>query len=94
MFEDPLYVINEPNYNYINMLSVYLGKEMMRAFQPDYIFNKYVDKQKEFCTKLNLIPTRCVYFGLDKNDAFPEYSRGRETNRLCFSRIWDGRMSF
>lgn len=93
MFEDPLYVINEPNYNYINMLSVYLGKEMMQAFEPDYIFKKYVDKQKEFCNKLNLIPTRCVYFGLDKHNAFPEYCRGRETNRLCFSRIWDGRMS-
>ena len=49
MFEDPLYVINEPNYNYINMLSVYLGLKMMQEFGPTYIYNKYVNKQQEYC---------------------------------------------
>ena len=94
MFEDPLYVINEVNYNYINMLSVYLGTEMMKHFEPDYIFNKYRQKQLDFCKRLNVEPTSCVYFGLDKNNNYPEYNRGRNYNRLCFSRIWDGRMQY
>lgn len=94
MFEDPLYVINEVNYNYINMLSVYLGTEMMKKFEPDYIFNKYRQKQIDLCKRLNVEPTSCVYFGLDKNNNYPEYNRGREYNRLCFSRIWDGRMHY
>ena len=28
------------------------------------------------------------------NNKFPEYNRGREHNRLCFSRLWDGRMTY
>jgi hypothetical protein len=94
IFEDPLYVINEPNYNYINMLSVYLGLKMMQEFGPTYIYNKYVNKQQEYCAKLGLEPSSCVYFGLDHDNRFPEYNRGRDSNRLCFSRIWDGRMKY
>ncbi len=93
MFEDPLYVINEPYYNYINMCSVYLGLGMMEYFEPDYIYDKYVNEQQIYCQKYDLEPARCVYFGIDKNNQYPEYNRGRDTNRLCFSRIWDGRMS-
>ena len=91
MYEDPLYVINETNYNYINMCSVYLGLGMMKYFEPDYIYDKYKDDQLFFCKKLNLKPANCVYFGIDYDNQYPEYNRGRETNRLCFSRVWDGR---
>ena len=94
MYEDPLYVVNEVNYNYLNMCSVYLGLGMMEYFEPDYIYNKYVNEQQIYCKKLNLEPARCVYFGIDHNNQYPEYSRGRDTNRLCFSRIWDGRMNY
>ena len=92
MFEDPLYVVNEPHYNYINMCSVYLGLGMMEYFEPDYIYNKYVNEQQVYCQKLGVTPARCVYFGIDYNNKYPEYNRGRDTNRLCFSRLWDGRM--
>ena len=94
MFEDPLYVINETNYNYINMCSLYLGLGMMNQFEPDYIYNKYKSKQQEYCTLLDIEPASCVYFGLDLDNKFPEYNRGREHNRLCFSRVWDGRMKY
>jgi len=94
MFEDPLYVVNETNYNYLNMCSVYLGMNMMKYFEPTYIYDKYIDEQRKYCNKLNLEPARCVYFGIDHNNQYPEYNRGRDTNRLCFSRIWDGRMNY
>jgi len=91
-YEDQTYVINEPGYNYINMLSVYIGLEMMKFFPGDYIFKKYRTKQKDMCQKLNLEISDCVYFGIDYNDKYPDYNRGGTSNRLCFSRIWDGRM--
>ena len=91
-FEDQLYVINEKNYNYINVMSAYVGTKLMERYPADYIYNKYRQKQLDMCDKLNLEASPCVYFGIDNNGQFQEYNRGTETNRLCFSRIWDGRM--
>ena len=34
-----------------------------------------------------------LYFGIDKLNQYPTYNRGNDTNRLCFSRVWDGRMN-
>jgi hypothetical protein len=88
---DQLYVINEKNYNYINLLSAYVGTGMMKQFSPDYIFNRYRPLQIELCNKMNLVPSPCVNFGIDHNNFYSEYNRGNITNRLCFSRLWDGR---
>ena len=93
-FEDQIYVINEYNYNYINLLSAYLGTAMMKKFPADYIFEKYHHKQLALCQKLDLVPSYCVYFGIDYSGRFREYNRGSNGNRLCFSRIWDGRMTY
>ena len=93
-FEDQIYVINEHNYNYINLLSAYLGTAMMKKFSADYVFEKYHSKQLAFCQKLDLVPSYCVYFGIDYSGRFREYNRGGNGNRLCFSRIWDGRMKY
>ena len=92
VFEDQLYVINEDNYNYINLLGAYVGTTLMQNFSADYIYNKYKDEQIKMCKKYNLDPSPCVYFGIDQKGQYPLYSRGNETNRLCFTRIWDGRM--
>ena len=93
-FEDQIYVINEYNYNYINLLSAYLGTAMMKKFPANYVFDKYHSKQLAFCQKLDLVPSYCVYFGLDYTGRFKEYNRGNNGNRLCFSRIWDGRQKY
>ena len=93
-FEDQIYVINEYNYNYINLLSAYLGTAMMKKFPANYVFEKYHSKQLAFCQKLDLVPSYCVYFGIDYSGRFREYNRGGNGNRLCFSRIWDGRMTY
>lgn len=90
-YEDQLYVVNEPNYNYINLLSAYVGAGMMNKFPSDYTFNQYRSAQIEMCNQMNLAPSPCVVFGIDYNNAYPEYNRGAATNRLCFSRLWDGR---
>ena len=91
-FEDQLYVVNEKNHNYINVLSAYVGTKLMEKYPANYIYNKYRQKQLDMCDKLNLEASPCVYFGIDKQGQFSEYNRGTESNRLCFTRIWDGRM--
>lgn len=91
IFEDQIYVVNEDNYNYINLLSAHLGTEMMNDFPADYIYNKYKDAQDYYCLKYNVEVSPCVYFGIDELEQYPQYNRGNNTNRLCFSRVWDGR---
>jgi len=93
-FEDQLYVINESDYNYVNILSAFVGTKLMETYPADYTFNKYRQKQIEMCQQLNLEPSPCVYFGIDTNNQYQEYNRGTKTNRLSFSRIWDGRTSW
>lgn len=92
IFEDQLYVINEDKYNYINLLSAYIGTNLITTFPPDYIYNKYKLQQMQMCQKYNVKPSPCVYFGIDLKNQYPLYNRGTTENRLCFTRIWDGRM--
>lgn len=94
-FEDQLYVINEDGYNYINLQNCYVATQLMNKFPADYIYDKYLPKQKEYCDTLDLTPSKCVIFGLDSKQKHTEYKRREddEMARLCFSRVWDGRMS-
>jgi hypothetical protein len=90
-YEDQLYVINETNYNYINLLSAYVGTGMMKKFPSDYMFNRYRQSQLDLCKQMNLEPSPCFNFGIDHHNIYPHYNRGNNSNRLCFSRLWDGR---
>jgi len=92
MWEDQLYVMNEDLHDYINFLSIHIGSQLMNTFSANWLYNKYQPLQNEWCNRLNLTPSSCVTLGIDYNNQYPEYSRGGTTNRLCFSRIWDGRM--
>ena len=90
-FEDQLYVINEPGYNYINVLSTYVGTGLMQQFGPDYVFRRYRPRQIALCDQLGVDASPCFNFGIDRKNQYPEYNRGGSTNRLCFSRVWAGR---
>ena len=90
-FEDQLTIMNEDKLNYINMHSLYLGYQMMKEWKADWLYTKYRDKQIQLCKELEVEPSSCVIFGIDNDNKYPQYNRGGRTNRLCFSRIWDGR---
>ena len=64
-----------------------------KEFSANYIYDKYRDAQDYYCKNYNVEVSPCVYFGIDKLNQYPTYNRGNDTNRLCFSRIWDGRMN-
>lgn len=89
--DDQLYVINETNYNYINILSAFVGLNMMRSFPNNFVFDRYRPKQLELCEKLEVEPSPCFTLGIDRHNRYPEYNRGGDSNRLCFSRVWDNR---
>jgi len=91
-WEDQLYVINEDLHDYINFLSIHIGSKLMSALPADWLYKKYQSLQTQWCERLKLTPSSCVTLGIDYKNNYSEYSRGGPTNRLCFSRIWDGRM--
>ncbi len=93
-FEDQLYVINEDGYNYINLQNCYVATKLMQQFPADYIYDKYLPKQKQYCEELDIVPSKCVIFGLDYKEQHTQYKRRDDDKeaRLCFSRVWDGRM--
>ncbi len=93
-FEDQLYVINEDGYNYVNLQNCYVATKLMQQFPADYIYDKYLSKQKQYCEELDIVPSKCVIFGLDYKEQYTQYKRRDDDKeaRLCFSRVWDGRM--
>ena len=80
---DPLFVYNKNNY--INRLSSAVGLELLNRYSPDYNYNTYRATQEKFCIQLDVVPSKCVFFATSA-DKFPEYNRGTNSNRLCFSK--------
>jgi hypothetical protein len=77
--DDTLFVYQKSFYN--NRLGAALGLEFIRSFSCDYIPSKYKTKQLEFCSLLNVRPSKTVLFGIASNN-WKEYNRGGPTNRL------------
>ena len=77
----------------MNLFSVNIGHQMIKKFSNNWIIEKYKKIQADSCAKMQLIPSDCVIFGLDTSGKYSEYNRGSDTNRLCFSRIWDKRIT-
>lgn len=88
--DDSLVAYNENDY--VNKIGISVGQHFIDKFDNDYVVQKYRTRQLEACRKLDVDPSDCVIFGIDNNKNFNEYSRGGFSNRLCFSRIWDGRV--
>lgn len=80
---DPLFVYNKNNY--VNRLSSAVGLELLNRYSPDYNYNTYRATQEQFCEQLGVMPSKCVFFATSK-EKFPEYNRGTDSNRLCFSK--------
>lgn len=77
--DDTLFVYDKANYT--NRIGAYLGNVFLNEYGPDYIVNKYKQKQIEFCKLLDVCPSDTVTFGLG-GDKWSEYNRGTNTNRL------------
>lgn len=78
--DDLMFVYEKINYN--NRLAANLGLNLIKKYDPDYIYHKYIVKQKNLCFILGLVPSKTILFGLDYDNRYPEYSRGTSVNRL------------
>jgi len=59
--------------------------KLIKNYGPDYIYNKYRQRQLKICRSLDLIPSDTVLFGIDTNNKYGDkYKRGN-TSRVCIS---------
>ena len=71
----------------LSKISVGVGNKLISKFSTDYCQNTYRTKQIELCKKLDLIPSKCVIFGLAKNKGgYKKYNRGSKWRRVCLSK--------
>ena len=89
-YDDSLYAYNQNNY--VNLYSVNIGHQLIKKFDNKWLLNKYKQRQKDICWELGVAASDSVIFGLAKKGNYDEYNRGGDYNRLCFSRLWDGRI--
>lgn len=81
--DDPLFVYNKNKY--VNRLGAAVGEVLIEKYSPDYNYDTYRSVQEMFSSQLDVQPTKCVFFATSV-DKFPEYNRGTNSNRLCFSK--------
>ena len=91
LFDDPIHAYNQNNY--VNLQSIHVGHELIKRFDNKWLLNKYKGIQIETCDALGVHPSDCVIFGIADKGKYDEYNRGGDKNRLCFSKIWDGRLN-
>lgn len=58
---------------YVNLAGVDLINNLM-SFSPAYFYDKYKNTAEAFCKKLNLQPTKSLWFGLKDGNKVPLYS--------------------
>jgi|TARA_R100000030_G_scaffold80581_1_gene63425 histidinol-phosphate/aromatic aminotransferase/cobyric acid decarboxylase-like protein len=85
--DDPIDMIN--SVDYVNKLGIGIANNLLTQFDANFISNKYKNKQTAMCNQLDVTPSKCVIFGIDHKEKYPEYNRGFETNRLCFSKHFE-----
>jgi alanine-alpha-ketoisovalerate/valine-pyruvate aminotransferase len=91
-FKDDTLVAYNQN-QYVNRHSVNIGNHMIKTFSNDWLVDRYKQRQQDLCRRLEVVPSSCVIFGIDHDHHFNEYNRGGASNRLCFSKVFDGRSS-
>jgi len=82
--DDSLFVTNKMGY--VNRVSAQIGINLLDHFSPDYIFEKYRQRQTDYCSILDVESSSCVLFGIGDN-RWDDYNRDRETNRLSFHKF-------
>ena len=89
--DDTLDAYTNNDFPYVNTIGVHVGHRLITQFEQNWVYNKWYESQKEMCAQLDVELSDCVIFGIDTNNQYSEYNRGGDTNRLCFSKHWDGR---
>lgn len=70
---------------YTQMAGMKIHSELMKAFSPDYMCNKYRQKQIELAKTLEIEPSDSVIFGISTKEKDNHFERDGYINRLCLS---------
>lgn len=89
-YDDTMFAYNQNEY--INLYSVWYGQQFLKRFDNKWLLEKYRPRQIKMCKELDLEISSSVIFGIDNKNSYNEYNRGGNTNRLCFSKLWDNRI--
>ena len=84
--DDPLFFLNK--LGLVNRNSSFIGLKLLKKFEFDYIYKKYVKLQKYHCAKMKLTPSNVVNLGVG-GKKWNKYNRGGKTNRLCLSSLYE-----
>jgi len=82
--DDSLFVANKMGYT--NRFGSQLGLQLISNFGPDFVYNKYKQRQLDLCSQYDVVPSSTVLFGIG-GDQWKEYNRGTSTNRLSFNKM-------
>ena len=87
--------------NYNHSFSAWVGCELIKKFSPDYIFDRYKDKQHLVCTQLKLTPSNTVMFAsgdsswdtYNRSTMLKEYQLKLDpalfNNRICLNSFYE-----
>jgi hypothetical protein len=72
-----------------NPVGMSVGLKIINTYDVDYTSDIYRHKQKQICNELNIVPSKCVTFGMaDKNHPdFGRFDRGTDARRVCVSSL-------
>ena len=72
-----------------NPIGMSVGLKIINNYEVDHTIDIYRHKQKQICNELNIVPSKCVTFGMaDKNHPdFGSFDRGTDARRVCVSSL-------
>jgi len=79
----PMKTLNE--YSYINYPACNAAKLLMDNFKLTDMRERYIERQKELCKKLEVIPSDSFLFGITSDNKYDGFSREGLVNRLGLS---------
>ena len=72
--------------SYLNTHSVNVAHNLIKQYSATWSFDKFREQQLLLCIEQGVSPSPSFIFGIDKENKYPQYNRGGDSNRLCFAR--------
>jgi len=72
--------------SYLNTHAVDVAHNLIKKYSATHSFDKFREQQILHCIKQGVSPSPSFIFGIDKENKYPQYNRGGDSNRLCFAK--------
>ena len=72
-------------YSYVNHVSIGIHQEIIKNFSPDYLYNKYRQKQIEICNKFDFNTSDTVFLGYTDTPKIKGFDREGTVSRFGIS---------